>query len=105
MDPEDLASAYRQLFYAIDGKTTEEAIVSIWEQFGTQMIGLPEHLYDRDAVRRAIEAQVLSGETPDVLEASRRWGYSRRWVKDVIRNVKHDQHSLEQVENDGEELS
>lgn len=87
IDPETLATAYKQLYEAIDGNTTDEAIRKIWQDHGSEVLALPDHLFNRDQVRRVITEQVRSGQIIDPLEAARQWGYSRRWIKEVIRRA------------------
>lgn len=87
IDPETLATAYKQLYEAIDGKTTDEAVKTIWSEYGSQVLALPDHLFNREQVRKVITEQVKNGEEIDPMAASKEWGYSRRWIRDVIKRA------------------
>lgn len=87
LDPNTLAPRYKEIYELIDGKSTEEAIDTIWLQLGGQSISLPDHKYQRNAAAQAIQDKVRRGEEIDVFEESKFWGYSRRWVRDTIRRT------------------
>lgn len=86
-EKELLHATYYELYQALDGN--DALLMQIWEKMGGQQVNLPDHLYDRKAVESYLMDKAQQGPL-DITAESKKYGYSRRWIREVERRAKRE---------------
>lgn len=84
IDKDALNSIYKELLIALEGD--EEALMKIFKYMSGQQVNLPVHLYSPEAMKRVLKAKYQSGRI-DVNREAERYGYTRRWILGVIKQI------------------
>ncbi|WP_446001989.1 Mor transcription activator family protein [Weissella viridescens] len=90
-----LHTTYLEIFEAVD--EDEQSLQQLFTHLSGQQINLPVHLYDPIAVRSVIKNTVEQSNTTDVTAIANKYGYTKRWVKHVVRQVQNAE-----ITDDGE---
>lgn len=85
IEREALQPTYQEILGAVDGN--EELLLKIFKQMSGQQINLPVHLYDANMVKKIIQEKAKK-QPINVNEEAERFGYSRRWVRLAIKEMK-----------------
>lgn len=97
IDMDALHPTYSEI-YNVLGKDSD-ALLNLFKNMSGQQINLPVHLYDPDMVKEKLAARVQNNESIDINVASEHYGYSRRWIRTVIKGV-HEEKMGENYDTD-----
>ncbi|WP_446001987.1 hypothetical protein [Weissella viridescens] len=89
LDEDALHSTYSEI-YKVLGKDSD-ALMNLFEKMSGQQLNLPVHLYDPEMVKTKLNERVIRHESIDVNEAAEYYGYSRRWIRTVIRDAERQE--------------
>lgn len=85
IDKNALNQIYNEILTALEGD--EEALMKIFKYMSGQQINLPVHLYSPKAMKRILKNKYQKGIRIDTNQEAIRYGYTRRWILGVIKQI------------------
>lgn len=85
INKEALNATYREIYEAVG--ENDDLLFNIWDRLRGQQINLPEHMYDRKLVEKALMDKAVKNPL-DITKEADFFGYSRRWVRELERRAK-----------------
>jgi Mor family transcriptional regulator len=83
IDKTALHPTYLQLYEAIG--EDDELLFAIWDRMSGQQVNFPEHMFAKESTEKLLSKMVADGFEVDVAEFSKRYGFSRRWVREALK--------------------
>lgn len=81
------STALQPLYERLGQELGLEAMQKIWNEFKGMQVNFPAHLYNRDRVKAKVWEQF---DGHNVQDLARKYGYSQKWVQQVINEDKSD---------------
>lgn len=81
--PEQLAEIYRDMSEIVGIEKT----VLIYSAFKGQQVSFPLHLFSAEYIKSCIKSEYNGS---NIKQLARKFGYSERWVREIIKNSTSD---------------